>query len=86
MFAPIWNEMATGMANTRLLICRLISMGLWILTHIRQAITPQTILISIMAANNEIGTIAPSLRLAHWLPKRAFCFIQTRRKLAVIFL
>jgi len=26
---------------------------------IRQAITPQTILISIMAANNEIGTIAP---------------------------
>lgn len=29
------------------------------LQEIRQAITPQTILISVMAANNEIGTIAP---------------------------
>ncbi len=33
--------------------------GLVNVEDIRQAITPQTILISIMAANNEIGTIAP---------------------------
>lgn len=33
--------------------------GLVDLDDIRQAITPETILISIMAANNEIGTIAP---------------------------
>lgn len=33
--------------------------GLVDLDELRRAITPQTILISIMAANNEIGTIAP---------------------------
>jgi len=35
------------------------SYGLIDLDALRRAITPQTILISIMAANNEIGTIAP---------------------------
>jgi len=33
--------------------------GLVDLAAVRKAITPQTVLISIMAANNEIGTIAP---------------------------
>src|SRR5450759_1106978 len=28
-------------------------------THIREAITPQTVLVSVMHANNEIGTIEP---------------------------
>jgi len=32
---------------------------------VRQAITPQTILISIMAANNEIGTIAPIAKIGN---------------------
>lgn len=33
--------------------------------ELRRAITPQTVLISIMAANNEVGTIAPIAEIGH---------------------
>ncbi len=44
-------------------ISRLTSMGLWIRRMLEKAITEKTILISIMYANNEIGTIEPIAEL-----------------------
>lgn len=41
---------------------------------VRRAITPQTVLISIMAANNEIGTIAPVADIGHIARKHEVLF------------
>ncbi len=42
--------------------------------EVRRAITPQTILISVMAANNEIGTLAPLADIGHIAREHAVLF------------
>ena len=44
------------------------------LKHIKKAITPQTVLVSVMAANNEIGTIYPIQEIARLCHERNIFF------------
>ena len=44
---------------------------------VEAAIRPDTILISVMFANNEIGTVEPIKRSARSLMKKEFCFTRT---------
>ena len=46
------------------------------LEELKQAITPDTALVSIMAANNEVGTISP-LKRSENLPGKG-CFVPHR--------
>ena len=48
--------------------------GMVDLESVRQAITPRTILISIMAANNEIGTLAPLSKIGALAAERGILF------------
>ena len=52
--------------------------GLVSVDDVKKAIRPDTVLISIMAANNEIGTIEPIRESARSRMRRASCSTPTR--------
>ena len=48
--------------------------GIIKLEELKRAITPETVLISVMAANNEIGTIQPVAEIGRIAKERGICF------------
>lgn len=48
--------------------------GIVKLEELKRAITPETVLISVMAANNEIGTIQPVAEIGRIAKERGICF------------
>ena len=50
--------------------------GIVRLTDIQRAVRPDTFLISVMAANNEIGTIQPVAQIGAFARRHVFCFIR----------
>ena len=52
-------------------------MASWILQEIRRALRPETVLISVMHANNELGTIQPLEEIGRIARKRTYISIAT---------
>lgn len=50
--------------------------GIVRLTDIQRAVRPDTFLISVMAANNEIGTIQPVAQIGAFARRHRICFIR----------
>ena len=59
--------------------------GLIDVQQLKEALTDRTILISLMAANNEIGTINPVKEIGRLAEEKIFCFTLTLPKASVRF-